>query len=192
MITIIRPPSGTKGGVHSTATIAGGEQGHQRRSVPGELGRHPPGSPTGRRAGSTCHPGKGPVAARQSPGLWHRLEGGALPAGLPGKRRAQILRQAGRQKVLGHPPPPGLPGGSGPVEDREVQGTGTPLHRRSHEIRAIAGYPEGEAVMVGEQSQQRVFLGCSEPSHFSPDGSSGCADWGAKYAVLPKTPVRSH
>lgn len=45
------------------------------------------------------------------------------------------------------------------MEAHEVQGTGTALRRRFREIRAIAGYPEGEVVMVGEQRQQRAFWG---------------------------------
>lgn len=62
-------PSGAKGGVHSVVTIAGREQGHQRCSMLGILAGIPLGSPTGRRAGRTCHPGKGPVVSRQRPGL---------------------------------------------------------------------------------------------------------------------------
>lgn len=62
-------PSGAKGGVRSIVTIAGRQQGHQRCSMPWILAAVPLSSPTGQRAGRTCHPGKGPAVSRQSPGL---------------------------------------------------------------------------------------------------------------------------
>lgn len=62
-------PSRAKGGVRSIVTITGKEQGHQRCSMPGILAGIPLGSPTGRQAGHTCHPGKGPGVSSQNPGL---------------------------------------------------------------------------------------------------------------------------
>ena len=45
--------------------------------------------------------------------------------------------------------------------------------------------------MEEDQGQWQVSPDWSELSHFASAGSSGCADWGIKYAALPETPVRS-
>lgn len=45
--------------------------------------------------------------------------------------------------------------------------------------------------MAEDQGQWWVSPDWSEPSRLASAGSSGCADWGIKYAALPKTPVRS-
>lgn len=72
---------------------------------------------------------------RQSPGLWQRLEGRALPTCLPGKWRAQVLRKVMDRKCLQvYLVGEGLGGPSDPH-----------LHSRPHSRQGLGlGSPEGE------------------------------------------------
>lgn len=124
------------------------------------------------------------MEARQSPGLWHRVEGGALPACMAGKKGAEMLRKM-RQT-------PHWVAGRWSVEAHQIQAMKTSLHPGPSRQRAWGWVARRkERVMgAGEQSQQSWTAQRLPTSRrMAPRGVPTGA---LSTAALRETPVRSH